>query len=316
LRILESLTSLGRDQLSKGIWVTLGNFDGLHLGHAALIERLKRKVSKGDGSSVVVTFEPHPKKIFRPEEPLQLLTSYEEKADLIYKSGVDYVVNMSFSRDLSTLGPVEFLEEKLNISNALRGIVVGHDFSFGANRSGGHQLLENYCVSRGIDFEVCPPFQIDKETVCSTLIRKLLLAGEVEKANKLLDRNYKLSGLVIKGAGRGKQIGFATANLSYRPDRLVPKRGVYLTRFKWRDFQYISVTNIGLNPTFEKDRKELSVECHILDFDQDIYGEMVELEFLAFLRDEKKFSSVNDLIIQIGQDVETAREKFNQSLTS
>jgi riboflavin kinase/FMN adenylyltransferase len=288
------------------IGLTIGNFDGVHAGHRQLLNKIKEECRKKSLSFVVVTFVPHPQKILQPEKERFLLTSYEKRRDLLESIGVDYLVEMKFTRDFSTLSPETFMKSYLFNYPGLREFYIGYDFAFGANKQGGHDLARSICGPKGIHVEIQPKFELQGQVVSSTFIRELLCDGKVSEASVYLGKTFDLEGVVIKGEGRGKKIGFPTANIQVSSDLIVPQNGVYVTRTRHEGMTYKSVTNIGHNPTF-KEGRQVHIETNIFDFDSDIYGEKLEIEFLTKLRDEKKFPTVNDLIGQIKADVETAK---------
>ncbi len=304
-------TSLPEIKNEKGhaipIGLTIGNFDGVHAGHRQLLEKIRVECEKNDLSFVVVTFIPHPQKILQPEKERFLLNSYEKRRDLLAELGVNYLVELKFTRDFSTLPPETFMKNHLFNYEGLRNFYLGYDFAFGANKQGGHDLATEICKPRGVKVEIQPKFELSGEVVSSTSVRELLLQGKVDHAAKYLGRTFHLEGVVIKGEGRGKKIGFPTANIQVSPDLIVPQNGVYVTRTRYQNMTYQSVTNIGHNPTF-KEGHQLHIETNIFDFDTDIYGEKLEIEFIRKLRDERKFPTVNDLIDQIRSDVETSRQ--------
>ncbi len=286
--------------------VTIGNFDGVHLGHQQLLRSLAEKARAEGLALVVITFVPHPRKILRDGAESFLITSYERRAELILECGVEFVVELNFTRDFSTQSPEEFLRNSVLAYDGCRAVYLGWDFAFGANKSGGVDLAERVCAPRGVRVESAIPYGVDGEQVSSTLVRSALARGDVALAARLLGRCHTLEGLVVKGEGRGKRIGIPTANLQRDPDLLAPGPGVYATETLTRGMSYKSVTNIGVNPTFKEDAR-VSVETHILDFDEDVYGEVIRVKFLAKLRDERKFPTVNDLVEQVRRDIERRR---------
>jgi riboflavin kinase / FMN adenylyltransferase len=296
------------DVATEKLGVTIGNFDGVHLGHQSLLSQIKSNFRSKEIKLLVITFVPHPMKVLKAKTSF-LIHSYNNRRKLLEKNGVDYLVEVDFTRDFSSLDAVSFLENYLFKIKNLDSIYLGYDFAFGSNKQGGRNLVLNECKKRNIDIEIQPEFKEDNQLVSSSLIRNELEKGNVSRANEFLGRAFTITGMVVKGQGRGRQIGFPTANISFFEDKKIPKGGVYITRTKYRDQDYYSVTNIGINPTFS-DHSVLSVETHILDFDNDIYGESLEISFLKNLREEKKFQSVNELINQIKIDVIMAREHF------
>lgn len=292
---------------SRPIGLTIGNFDGVHVGHRSLLKKIRKDCEKKNLGFVVLTFVPHPQKILHPERERFLLTSYEKRRRLLAELGVDYLIELGFTRDFSTLSAEEFLAGHLLNYPGLRELYLGYDFAFGANKQGDHDFVIEACQPRGIGVEIQPKYEVSGRLVSSTFIRDLLLAGDVSSAATYLDRPFNLEGVVIKGEGRGKKIGYPTANIQVSSDLLVPRNGVYITRTRHQGMVYKSVTNIGFNPTF-KDERRLHIETNLFDFDSDIYGEELEIEFLERIREEKKFPTVNDLIAQIRADVDVARK--------
>jgi riboflavin kinase/FMN adenylyltransferase len=288
--------------------VTVGNFDGVHQGHQQLILQVCKKAKELRISSVVLTFEPHPIKVLFPEKNFKRLFDLNDRISNIEKINPDFLVVEPFSRKLSELDASNFFSSLLLEKCLAKSILVGHDFSFGKNRSGSLEVLKKLCLKNKIELTVLDPVKLDGETVSSTLVRSAVESGDVQKVQKLLNRPFFIEGEVIKGAGRGKKIGFATVNLLSKAE-LYPKLGVYISQTFLNGIRYDSVTNVGTNPTFEnKPDAPVHVETHIFDFNEDIYGSQVKVEFLDYLRSEKKFSNVSDLVKQIKSDVEMARK--------
>jgi riboflavin kinase/FMN adenylyltransferase len=223
---------------------------------------------------------------------------------------VDYLIELKFTRDFSTLSPEEFLKSFLLNYPCLKDFYLGYDFAFGANKGGGYDLVRSLCSPRKIDVEIQPKYEFQNAVVSSSLIREKLLNGKIDEVDVILGRPFHLEGLVIKGEGRGKMIGFPTANIQVSEDLIVPQKGVYVTKTVYNNMIYKSITNIGNNPTF-KDSNVLNIETNLFDFDTDIYGETIEIEFLHKLRDEKKFPTVNDLVNQIKLDVGLAKKMLD-----
>lgn len=282
--------------------LTIGNFDGVHLGHQFLLKKVKAECLRRSWKMLLLTFTPHPLAVLKGKVNF-LVSDYNEKLTLLRDHGVDYIVELPFNRDLSMLEPDVFLTKYLVSQENIKGIFLGHDFSFGANKMGNHDFVYDYFKDSDVYVETLDNFKEDETTYSSTKVRNLLADGEVDKIYDLLGRNYQIQGIVKKGHGRGKGLGFATANLSYPREKQLPKRGVYITSIKIGDKVYKSLTNIGLNPTFEIRENELSVENHILNFDKDLYGEKVVVSFLMRVRDEKVFDSANELIKQVQSDI-------------
>jgi riboflavin kinase/FMN adenylyltransferase len=285
--------------------LTIGNFDGVHRGHQKLLLDIKNECEKQGREFFVLTFVPHPLTILRNQSDF-LINTYEERRELLENLGIKNLVEIKFDRDFSTNSPAAFLEEYILFSR-VEVLHLGHDFAFGANKAGDHNFVEDYCKNKSIKIAINQEFQSqENENISSSTIRTNLQNGKIEAANDLLDREFFIEGTVVKGKGRGRQLGFPTANFSYNNRRIVPAKGVYATKLLYKGGMYNSITNIGNNPTFT-DVEGLQVETHVLDFDNDIYGENFRLFFISRLRDEKKFSSVNELIQQIKTDCEKRR---------
>lgn len=308
MKILSSLNEIPRDSKNEypPIGLTIGNFDGVHVGHRQLLKKIKKFCHDKQHLFVVVTFVPHPHKILHPEKEHFLLNSYEQRRTLLNELGVDILVEMNFTRDFSTLKPQDFLAKYLLSYPNLKDFYLGYDFAFGANKEGDHDLVNSLCKPYDVDVEIQPKFEFQGKVVSSSLIRDKLSSGKIDEVEDLLQRPFHLEGVVVKGEGRGKKIGFPTANIQVSRDLIVPHKGVYVTRTIYKGMTYNSVTNIGNNPTF-KDSSQIHIETHMLDFDTDIYGEVLEIQFLHKLREEKKFPTVNDLISQIKHDVDEAK---------
>ncbi|RPJ71755.1 MAG: bifunctional riboflavin kinase/FAD synthetase [Alphaproteobacteria bacterium] len=305
LKKLEDLKSLYSEEKVE---ITIGNFDGVHLGHREFLSRIHQDCKKTKSKFVVITFIPHPVQILRAQSGF-LINTFSERRELLAECGVDYLLEIDFTRDFSTLLPEEFLERFVFSFTGIDKIYLGHDFVFGANKSGDYKLAKGLCEKKKIGLILQDEFRLDKHAVSSSVVRAAISTGEVEKANSLLGRSYFLSGRVIKGQGRGKQIGFPTANMDYDKELIIPIGGVYITQTTIHDMTYNSVTNIGVNPTFNMGNV-VNIETHLLDFNRDIYGEEMRVSFLKKIREEKKFSSVNDLIAQIESDVKTTKAFF------
>ncbi len=299
----------------NGSVITIGNFDGLHLGHQKLIQHLVELGHQNHIPSVVLTFKPHPRLLLRPDMPVYRLFDYKDQAESIEKLGVNFLIEEKFTKDLSLMSAEEFLDLYIQRYFKPAHIVIGHDFSFGKDRSGDFLFLEKYCKKNNIGLTAVTAFELNGQIISSSIIRKLLEHGNLELAEKFLGRKYYMRGPVRVGFKRGRQIGVPTANVS--PDiEFVPRKGVYFTRVFWEEKILNAITNIGFNPTFENNNSYLKVETHLFDFDQDIYGEQIKVELLHFHRDEMKFSGVDSLKNQIAKDIQEAYKYFNQQRVS
>lgn len=309
-------THLGVKQLEKSTLgplahsvLTIGNFDGLHLGHRKIISRVKERSKLAHGPSVVMTFDPHPRQVLFPDQDFKRLFTREDLQSQLDLLGIDELVLEPFSRALSQMSPEEFIHEYIMKPFNPKALVVGYDFSFGAHRSGTLQVLEKILQSFGVELEVIAPVKFNDEIISSTRIRRAVAEGEVDLAAKLLGRNFYVEGRVARGAGRGRTIGFPTANLDLRSP-LVPKLGVYAGWIYRKNQKFKAVANIGINPTFHSAGSPTKFEAHILDYEQDLYGENVTFEFHNRIRDEMKFSAVDQLVTQIKKDIVIARQSL------
>ena len=303
MKVISSLENI-KEPFAYAV-ITVGNFDGVHIGHQGLLKEVKKRADKMSGTSIVLTFEPHPLKVLK-EKKIPLITPFERKIELIEKLGIDVVICLPFTREFSKVSAREFVEEILLKKIGMREIVVGYDYTFGHKREGNIDLLKKLGDELGFKVCILGPILVDNMIVSSTRIRNLIMEGELEKVKTLLNRYYQVSGEVIAGHDRGgRLLGFPTANLKL-VNEVFPKNGVYVVEVIYNNKVYGGVTNIGFKPTFGNDA--LSVETHILDFDQNIYGKKIKLNFIKRLRNEKKFSSIEALAAQIKRDIEEARK--------
>ena len=290
----------------KGAFVTIGNFDGVHLGHQFIFRRLVEEARREGRPAVVISFEPHPKMVLHPERrPFYLIASPEEKIRLLAGLGIDAFILIPFSLEYARTTAEEFVREVLRERLRIRRILIGHDYTFGRGKEGNEAFLTEAGRRLGFEVEGINAFCVGDIVISSTKIREALLAGEVRFAATLLGRPYNLSGRVIYGNQRGVRLGFPTANIA--PDKeLVPARGVYAVRVIREGKRHEAILNIGFNPTFADGKR--SIEVHIFDFHEDIYGESIEILFSARSRDEVRFESPEKLIAQIDRDIARARE--------
>jgi riboflavin kinase/FMN adenylyltransferase len=305
MQILRSISELS--ELSGPLFLAIGVFDGVHLGHKAVISTSAEHAHEANGTPVVVTFDPHPEKILRPEKAPHLLTATPHKLALIRTLGVRHLLIIPFNQQFAATEPEVFVGQLVQHSNPLREICVGHEWSFGKNRRGNLQLLIR--LGAEFDFNVVgiPPVTVNGEIVSSTTIRRAVEAGNLEKAAAMLGREYTIIGTVVRGDDLGKKIGFPTANLSAHSEQF-PPNGVYLAEAKLDGVVYPGVVNLGCRPTVSSGKSDRVLEVHLLDFDRDIYGKDIELRFARYLRPEKKFENIDALVRQIERDVRQARE--------
>ncbi|MBW2096978.1 MAG: bifunctional riboflavin kinase/FAD synthetase [Deltaproteobacteria bacterium] len=286
--------------------LTIGNFDGVHRGHLALFERVKIRARAIGGVSVVMTFQPHPLKIMKPEKAPPLITPTQQKLALIAQSGIHTILCLQFDETFAAISAEDFVQDILVEKIGVKELVVGYDYTFGHNRTGNIELLRVMGKNLGFQVHVVQPVLMGKRVVSSTSIRELIRAGELAKAKKLLGRDYQICGTVVKGKNRGgRLLGFPTANLEV-VDELTPKEGVYAVKVLIDDHIYNGVTNIGHNPTFGQG--PLSIETHILDYSGNLLGQTIRVNFIERLRVEKTYKSIEELARQIDLDVKVARE--------
>lgn len=292
--------------------ITIGTFDGVHVGHQQIIRRITELAQACQGESVLITFEPHPRLVLTPEpHDLQLLTTIEEKARALNALGVNHLVVAPFTYAFSQMSADQYVRQFILEQFKPHTLVIGYDHQFGKQRSGNFALLKRYQEQGYFNLEEIPAQMLETVAVSSTRIRKALVAGEVQEAADLLGRCYSLQGLVIPGQQRGRQIGYPTANLSIAsPYKLVPEQGVYAVRISRKGQPVHGMMNIGTNPTFTNER-QVHLEVHLLDFSGDLYGEMLEVEFIQRLRPELRFERVEDLVEQIKQDEMQTRRVFD-----
>lgn len=309
---LQWWTDLSRvSELQSPVSLTIGNFDGVHLGHQELIKRVVSRAKATGGTPMVLTFHPHPVQVLNPAKKHVRLFALEDQKQQLEKLGIKVVMVQKFSRDFSELSAPEFLEGYLMKNFHPKHLVIGHDFSFGAHRQGHHDLMKVFCEKHKVDLEMVPPLKIREKIVSTSLIREALANGDLSFVKAGLGRNYYLNGIVIRGEARGRTLGFPTANIKPEVD-FYPRTGVYACRVILGDRALNAVTNIGLNRTFvEGDSHPIKVESHILDFNEDIYGREIKIELLEYLREEKKFSGIDELTKQIAEDVKKARGLFS-----
>ncbi len=303
---MQSFTSLEELNLND-TWGTIGVFDGVHRGHQYLIQQMVKSAQEVHKSTVVVTFYPHPAVVLRKIEMPYYLTSNEERAELLGNLGVDYVVTIPFSIEISRLDARNFMQMLVK-HLGLHKLFTGHDFALGCNREGNVKRLREIGNELGYKVKEIPPIDFNGEVISSSLIRTLISNGEVEKAARLLGRLYSLSGEVIHGNGRGHGLGIPTSNLKIQQQRVLPANGVYAC---WATFDgqlFPAVTNIGFRPTFENQSSQTFVETHLLDFQGQLYGQVIKLQFITRIRSEIHFSDINELLTQIHQDIKTTRE--------
>jgi riboflavin kinase / FMN adenylyltransferase len=290
--------------------LALGNFDGLHRGHIKIIERVRRVAFERGGTALVLIFDPHPPRVVRPDKAPPLLMTLDQKIEALERAGIQGVAVVTFTHELSRWEPETFVKTVLVDWLRVAEVWVGADFLFGRDRSGNFSLLRALGGQYGFRAEKIDPVRYKEFVVSSTRIRRLVSEGRVDEAGALLGHHFFLDGAVVRGAGRGRELGVPTANLETR-NELVPPHGVYATTATVGGVVYPSVTNIGMRPTFESSGKT-TVEAHLLGFDRDLYGRAIRLGFVQRLRDERRFADVDALKAQIEADVRRASRLFDR----
>lgn len=290
-------------------WLTVGTFDGIHLGHQEIIRRVIEGAKKAGVPSIVITFFPPPAVVLNKRQDPYYLTSSDERAIVLEKLGVDIMITHPFNLQISQLTAHEFIS-RLHQHLGIIHLCIGHDFALGKNREGNAQRLQELGSEFGFSVSTIPAMLIDGNIVSSSLIRSLLTDGKVAEIERYLGRKYQITGKVIPGDHRGKQLGFPTANLQTWAERAIPKAGVYACRVMVDKKSWEAVTNVGVRPTFEDTPVAPRVEAHLLDFEGDLYGKVVKVDFVARLRDEKKFADIKELVDQIHYDITVAQYIF------
>ncbi len=303
----------GSDKLKKKpphLVIALGNFDGVHLAHQRLIKLAIEKAKKKQGQAYVYTFEPHPVKVLSKVAAPLMIHTLEQKSELIEKLGVDGVIFERFDKNLARMTAKEWFDKIAIQRLKAATIITGYDFTFGYQRSGTVETLQELCKKNQVDFNMLSAQLFKKTLISSTQIRHFIEKGDIVHSNELLGYPFFIDGEIIAGQGRGKQLGIPTANLKTQ-NELIPPRGVYVCRALYKKQSWDAVTNIGINPTFGG--QTLSIETHLIDFSKEVYGETLRLHFYKKLRDEKTFASVKDLSQQIKKDITQAKSLLNKS---
>lgn len=289
--------------------ITIGNFDGVHLGHRALFQKVIEKAKEIGGRSVVMTFEPHPIRVLKKNGQPPLITLYEQKVELVEKSGIDVLVCIHFTPEFASLTATEFVEDLLMKRIGMKAIVVGEDYTFGKNREGDISLLRSFGEQMQFEVIAVDKIQISDELpgrISSTKIRELVTEGNVDEAQELLGRYYQIRGIVVPGRDRGGElVGYPTANVNLY-DELCPKAGIYAVRVECEGEIHNGVANIGYSPTFGD--HAFTVEVHILNFNKDVYNRKIRVNFIKRIRDEIKFTNISELSAEIGRDIIKAQK--------
>lgn len=283
--------------------VTIGTFDGVHLGHQKIIKRLIDLKKKEGGETVLFTFDPHPRKVLFPDQTdLKLITTTEEKCRLLEKLGIDHVLVFPFTKVFSQMHATEYISEIIAKGLHTKSLVIGYDHRFGSNREGNIDTLKELSTTYNFKVEEIPAQEINQLNISSTRIRKAIEEGDVETANAFLGHPFFVTGVVVKGKQLGRTIGYPTANIDVAdPDKLIPKIGVYAVNVILDSVTYKGMLNVGVNPTTDSDNR-IKIEVNIFDFDAEIYGRSLSVEFVKWIRDEKKFANLEELKQALAND--------------
>ncbi len=302
---MEIIRNLSEIRALKNPVATIGNFDGVHMGHRQIFRKLKQAAKELDGVSVVITFAPHPLKVLPSGKKLSLISTYDEKEQLLQASGIDYLIIIPFTKQFASLTATEFVREVLVGAIGIRKLIIGYDYAFGRNREGNIGLLRSLGAEYGFVVEVLEPIWDGKTIFSSTIIRKMIRDGNVRDVVAPLGRHFSMGGKVVHGHHRGKVLGFPTANLQTEKE-LIPKNGVYAVKVKIDRSMYDGACNIGPNPTFGDD--VVAIEIFIFDFEGDLYGRELQVYFVVRIRDERKVPDAAALQKAIANDVARCRE--------
>nr|WP_317358167.1 bifunctional riboflavin kinase/FAD synthetase [uncultured Tyzzerella sp.] len=306
MKITNNFNIFDEDNKQQTI-VTIGNFDGIHIGHKKLITTTKKYALEKGLKSVVITFSPHPLEIIKNNIPFLYIFSEEEKNREMEKENIDFFIKYPFTKDFANISPKDFVNiliEKLNC----KILVVGEDYCFGKNRTGNVEILKNICKEKGIEVIKIYNIVIDGERVSSSIIRECLNNRNIKKANLLLNKPYYILDKVVEGNKLGRTIGFPTANIIPSKNKLLPPDGVYITKTKYNNNIYDSITNIGTNPTVNNTHR--TIETYIFDFNQNLYNKDIEVYFYDWIRSVKKFKGIDELKGQIAKDINIANNFF------
>jgi riboflavin kinase/FMN adenylyltransferase len=303
---LNTIQNIANFSTTEKTYITIGTFDGVHFGHQKIIEKLVVEAKKAGKKSVLLTFFPHPRMVLQKDNSLELINTIEERAELLEKTGLDYLIIHPFSKEFSRMNALEFVRDilvnQLNVSK----LIIGYDHHFGKNREGNINQLTEYSHLYDFTVEEILAQDIDDVSVSSTKIRKALLEGNIKTANSYLGYNFTLKGLVVSGKKLGSKIGYPTANINIKESyKLIPKTGVYVVKATIDNTTIFGIMNIGTRPTVNGDYR--TIEVHFLDFSKDLYDTTLTVELLYFIRDEVKFDSIDALINQIKKDEVAAR---------
>jgi riboflavin kinase/FMN adenylyltransferase len=298
----------GTDALPQwhNVVLTIGTFDGVHQGHKSILQSVVQEAKAIDGTSILITFDPHPRKLIFPNESLKLLSTLEERLALVGEAGIDVTVVVPFTQQFAAQSAQDYIQDFLLRLFEPQLIVIGYDHHFGHDRTGDIHMLARYAADHHFEVKEISAQLIADAAVSSTQVRKALLAGAVDVAAAMLGKPYHINGKVVQGAQRGRTIGYPTANIQLPDaDKLIPQMGVYAVQVYMNQLHYKGMLNLGVNPTVS-DTQDLKIEVHIFDFAQEVYGAEMDIYFVARIRDEMKFTSLDELKMQLALDKENA----------
>ncbi len=285
--------------------LTIGTFDGVHIGHKKILSRIKEIAKEENGESILITFDPHPRIVLSNDDSVRLLTTLNEKTELLRANGIDNLVVAKFSRSFSEMTPEEYITDFLYKRFQPNVVVIGYDHKFGKNRAGDINFMKDKGAELGFRVEEIPKQEVDEMAVSSTKIRNALQEGNIDQANSLLGHAYTVEGTVVRGDGIGRQLGYPTANLQVDdPYKLIPADGVYAVRVNHKATIYNGMLSIGVRPTFNGQMR--TIEVNIFDFEQDIYGQNIKLSFVEKIRPEIEFANADELIKKMDEDKQSA----------
>ena len=310
---MDTIQNISNFSTSEKTYVTIGTFDGVHFGHQKIIQKLVLEAKKANGKSVLLTFFPHPRMVLQKDNSLELINTIEERAKLLKKTGLDYLIIHPFSKAFSRMSALAFVRDLLVNQLNISKLIIGYDHHFGKNREGNIVQLTEYSHLYGFSVEEIPAQDIDDVSVSSTKIRTALAKGNLKTANKYLGYPFMLNGTVVNGKQLGEKIGYPTANINIKePYKLIPKTGVYIVLSKIQGANVYGMMNIGSRPTVDGGYQ--TIEVHFFDFNANLYHQQLTINLLYFLRDEEKFDSIESLILQLKKDEQTARSFIAKNL--
>lgn len=310
---MKTFTSISSFYTQEKTFVTIGTFDGVHFGHQKIVGKLVAEAKKAGKKSVLLTFFPHPRMVLQKDAKIELINTITERAELLEKTGLDYLIIHPFSKDFSRTTALEFVRDTLVNKLNIFKLIIGYDHHFGKNREGNIEQLTEYSHLYDFTVEEIPAQDIDDVSVSSTKIRRALHSGNLKTANNYLGYNFTLNGIVVNGKKLGGKIGYPTANIDVKETyKLIPKTGVYVVKSSIKNKTVFGMMNIGSRPTVNGNHQ--TIEVHFFDFNQDLYNKNLTIELIYFLRDEHKFNSIESLILQLKKDEEIARNYISENL--